>query len=41
MQAINDWMRWYKEVIDRTPETYTYPDPTNHIGGLTSIGFVV
>ncbi len=25
---INDWMKWYQEVIDRTPETYTYPDPT-------------
>jgi len=25
---INDWMKWYKEVIDKTPETYTYPDPT-------------
>ena len=24
---INDWMRWYKEVIEKTPETYTYPDP--------------
>jgi len=25
---INDWMRWYKEVIEKTPETYFYPDPT-------------
>jgi acetamidase/formamidase len=25
---INDWMKWYQEVIDRTPETYFYPDPT-------------
>ena len=23
---INDWMKWYKEVIEKTPETYTYPD---------------
>ncbi|MGE5246838.1 MAG: acetamidase/formamidase family protein [Verrucomicrobiota bacterium] len=23
---INDWMKWYKEVIDRTPETYFFPD---------------
>ena len=25
---INDWMKWYQEVIDRTPNTYTYPDQT-------------
>jgi acetamidase/formamidase len=25
---INDWMKWYKEVIEKTPETYIYPDPT-------------
>jgi acetamidase/formamidase len=24
--AIEDWMKWFKEVIDKTPETYTYPD---------------
>jgi len=24
---INDWMRWFKEVISKTEETYTYPDP--------------
>jgi acetamidase/formamidase len=23
---INDWMKWYKEIIDKTPEVYTYPD---------------
>ena len=23
---INDWMKWYKEVQDRTQETYFYPD---------------
>lgn len=23
---INDWMRWFKEVIAKTEETYTYPD---------------
>ena len=23
---IEDWMKWFKEVIDKTPETYTYPD---------------
>lgn len=23
---IQDWMKWFKEVIDRTAETYTYPD---------------
>jgi len=24
--TIEDWMKWYQEVIDETPETYTYPD---------------
>ncbi len=24
---INDWMAWYKEIIDKKPEVYTYPDP--------------
>jgi len=24
---INDWMKWYKEVQDKTQETYIYPDP--------------
>ncbi|MCK7478025.1 MAG: acetamidase/formamidase family protein [Candidatus Moduliflexus flocculans] len=24
--TIEDWMKWFKEVIDKTPETYTYPD---------------
>jgi len=23
---INDWMKWFKEVIDKTPETYFFPD---------------
>ncbi|MEW6721123.1 MAG: acetamidase/formamidase family protein [Thermodesulfobacteriota bacterium] len=23
---INDWMTWFKEVIDKTPETYFFPD---------------
>lgn len=23
---INDWMKWFKEVQDKTEETYTYPD---------------
>lgn len=26
--TIDDWMRWYKELIDRTSETYFYPDET-------------
>jgi acetamidase/formamidase len=25
--TIEDWENWYKEVIDRTQETYFYPDP--------------
>jgi len=25
---INDWMMWYKEVIDKTSETYFFPDET-------------
>lgn len=24
---IEDWMKWFKEVIAKTEETYTYPDP--------------
>jgi acetamidase/formamidase len=24
--TIEDWMKWYQEVIDETPETYIYPD---------------
>ena len=24
--TIDDWMKWYKEVIARTPECYFYPD---------------
>jgi len=23
---INDWMKWYKEILDKTPEVYTLPD---------------
>jgi TAT (twin-arginine translocation) pathway signal sequence len=23
---INDWMKWYKEIIDAKPEVYTYAD---------------
>ena len=23
---INDWMTWYKEIIEKKPEVYTYPD---------------
>ena len=23
---INDWMGWYKEIIDKDPEVYTFPD---------------
>lgn len=26
--TIEDWMSWYKEVIDKTAETYFYPDKT-------------
>jgi len=24
---IGDWMKWYKEIIDKTPDVYTYADP--------------
>src|SRR3990170_6074907 len=26
--TIEDWMSWYKEVLDQTAETYFYPDQT-------------
>src|SRR4030066_1258085 len=26
--TIEDWMSWYKEVLDQTAETYFYPDET-------------
>jgi acetamidase/formamidase len=26
--TIDDWMKWYKEVIDKTAETFFYPDKT-------------
>ena len=28
---INDWMRWFKEVIDKTPETYFFPDEIDRL----------
>ncbi len=26
--TIDDWMMWYKEILDQTKETYFYPDET-------------
>jgi acetamidase/formamidase len=31
---IEDWIKWYKELIDKIPETYLYPDPVTGVKKL-------
>lgn len=28
---INDWVEWYRRLMEETPDTYTYPDPVTGV----------